>query len=291
MGIGLLRVGIEVVWRALLLSAFLSVTAAAQTGPDAVADPNSVLANEIVGVTRGDYGISGLVTRRPEAKVFKHGIALFPGYPSIMKLREEAGQPRFELGGNFLIRARRHWVDADTLVISVDAPSDEWRSFSQLFRAQPRYGADVAALLTEAGRRYGIAQWTLVGHSEGTVSAFHAARMNPALVPRLILTASLMVAGRNGPGLSGVAWNELSSRLLWVHHADDPCAYTPYHEARRVAELTHGPLLTVRGGGPARSAPCEARSAHGFVGVERETVAAMLEWVRSGQVPAEVAGK
>ena len=182
-------------------------------------------------------------------------------------------------------------MDADTLVISVDAPSDEWRSFSQLFRAQPRYGADVAALLAEAGRRYGIARWTLVGHSEGTVSAFHAARMNPALVPRLILTASLMVAGRNGPGLSGVAWNELSSRLLWVHHADDPCAYTPYHEARRVAELTHSPLLTVHGGGPARSAPCEARSAHGFVGVERETVTAMLEWVRTGQVPAEVGGK
>lgn len=278
-------------WRVLLWLACLCGTAAAQGVSESAVDPNSLLANEVVSVARGDYSISGLVTRRPEAKVFRNGIALFPGYPSIMKLREEAGQPRFELGGNFLIRARRHWVDADTLVLAVDAPSDEWRSFSQLFRSGPRYGADVAALLEEAGRRYGIAQWTLVGTSEGTVSAFHAARMNPALAPRLILTASLMVAGRNGPGLSGVAWNELSSRLLWVHHADDPCAYTPYNEARRLAEQTRSPLLTVRGGGPARGAPCEARSAHGFVGVERETVAAMLEWVRSGQVPAEVVGK
>jgi hypothetical protein len=49
--------------------------------------------------------------------------------------------------------------------------------------------------------------------------------------------------------------------------------------------------VTVRGGGPARSAPCEARSAHGFVGVERETVAAMLEWLRTGQVAAEVVAK
>ncbi len=288
---GTLRLAAGHCWRVLFWLACLCGTVAAQGVIEAAADPNSLLANEVVTVTRGDYSISGLVTRRPEAKAFRYGIALFPGYPSIMKLREEAGQPRFELGGNFLIRARRHWVDADTLVISVDAPSDEWRSFSQLFRAEPRYGADVAALLAEAGRRYGIAQWTLVGTSEGSVSAFHAARMNPALAPRLILTASLMVAGRNGPGLSGVAWNELSSRLLWVHHADDPCAYTPYHEARRLAELTRSPLLTVRGGGPARSAPCEARSAHGFVGVERETVAAMLEWVRTGQVAAEVAGK
>ncbi len=290
MGVEILGFLERLCWRGLLWLACLCGTAAAQ-GVTEAADPNSLLANEVVTVTRGDYGISGLVTRLPEAKVFKHGIALFPGYPSIMKLREEAGQPRFELGGNFLIRSRRHWVDADTLVLSVDAPSDEWRSFNQQFRATPRYGADVAALLAEAGRRYGIAEWTLVGTSEGSVSAFHAARMNPALAPRLILTASLMLPGRNGPGLSGVAWNELSSRLLWVHHADDPCAYTPYHEARRLAELTRSPLLTVRGGGPARGAPCEARSAHGFVGVERETVAAMLEWVRSGQVAAEVAGK
>lgn len=270
-----------------LLWACLCGAALAQTAPEAGGDPNNALVNEVLTVARGDYGISGLVTRRPEAGAFKYGIALFPGHPSIMKLREEGGQPRFELGGNFLIRSRRHWVDAETLVISVDAPSDEWSAFRQGFRAEPRYGADVAALLAEAGRRHGITEWTLVGHSEGTVSAFHAARMNPALAPRLILTASLTLAGRNGPGLSGVDWGALQSRLLWVHHADDPCNYTPYHEARRLAAQTRSPLLTVRGGGPSRSAPCESRSAHGFVGVERETVAAMREWVRTGQVPAE----
>jgi hypothetical protein len=288
------KLGRAIAGAALLLGAGMFAVpppAWAQGSAAAGADPNSALGNEVLTVARGDYSIAGLVTRLPQAQTFKHGIALFPGYPSIMKLREEAGQPRFELGGNFLVRSRRHWLDDETLVMVVDAPSDQWSSFSQRFRQDPRYGADVAALLAEAGRRYGLREWTLVGTSEGTVSAFHAARMNPALAPRLILTASLFVAGGNGPGLSDVTWEPLSSRLLWVHHEGDPCYLTPYREAQRHAESTRSPLLTVRGGGPARGGACQPYTAHGFVGVEREVVAAMLGWIKTGQAPAAVTSK
>jgi pimeloyl-ACP methyl ester carboxylesterase len=119
-------------------------------------------------------------------------------------------------------------------VLTVDAPSDQWSSFSQRFREDPRYGEDVKALLAEAGRRYAIADWTLVGTSEGSISAFHAARMNPALARRLILTASVFIAGRNGPGLSGVDFDGSAGRLLWVHHEADPCAYTPLSQRAAV---------------------------------------------------------
>lgn len=61
---------------------------------------------------------------------FKHGIALFPGHPGIMKLQEEEGKPQYDLRGNFLVRARRHWLDEETLVAVLDAPSDEWATFS-----------------------------------------------------------------------------------------------------------------------------------------------------------------
>ena len=260
------------------------------SGP-APADPNSLATNTVLTVALKDYSISGLVTHLPEAKTFKYGIALFPGYPSIMKLREEAGQPRFELGGNFLIRSRRHWLDDETLVIAIDAPSDQWASFSQLFRQGPRYGADVAALLAEATRRYAVSDWTLVGNSEGSVSAFHAARMNPGLAQRLILTSSLFLSGGNGPGLSGTSWDAVTARLLWVHHEDDGCRFTPHRSARQFADMTRSPLVTVRGGGPARGSPCEAFSQHGFVGIERETVLAMRSWVKTGVTPADVASE
>ena len=257
--------------------------------PDAPGgDPNLSYPNHVVTVGTGGYTISGLVTHLRDAKTFKYGIALFPGYPGIMKLREENGQPRFELRGNFLVRSRQHWLDDDTLVVVVDAPSDQWATFLQGFRESARYGADVAALLKETARRFGVEDWTFVGTSEGSVSAYHAARMNPGLASSMILTASLFQTSRNGPGLSGVTWDVLPAPLLWVHHENDPCTYTSYRDARRFAEKSRSPLVTVRGGGPWSGAACEAFTAHGFVGMESETVIAMRSWVKTGATPGDV---
>lgn len=55
------------------------------------------------------------------------GIVLFPGYPGIMRLTGENGDIRFELRGNFLVRSRRYWLDEETLVVVVDAPSTSGR--------------------------------------------------------------------------------------------------------------------------------------------------------------------
>lgn len=254
----------------------------------AQADPNLANPTRIVTAQRDGYTIAGLVTHLEGVKGFKYGVALFPGHPGILRLTEEGGRPKFALGGNFLVRSRRQWLDDETLVAVVDAPSDQWTTFSQSFRETPRYGADVAALLTEIGRRFGIEDWTFVGTSEGSVSAFHAARMNPDLATRVILTASVIRAGRNGPGLSGVDYAQLKSKLLWVNHADDPCDFTRYGLVQDAARRSGAPLVTVRGGGPERGDACQAFTAHGFVGVEKEVVLAMRSWIETGAVPADV---
>jgi predicted esterase len=251
-------------------------------------DPNFAHPNQVVTVAREGYSIAGLVTHAQVGKTFKYGVALFPGHPGIMKLREQDGKPVFELGGNFLVRSRRHWLDDETLVLVIDAPSDQWASFEQWFRERARYGADVAALVSEVGRRYGISDWSFVGTSEGSISAFHAARMNPSLAKRAILTSSLFLPSKNGPGLSNAKWDALAAPILWVHHKNDPCDYTPYREAKKAAAASHSPLLTVDGGGPGTGNPCEARSAHGYIGVEIETVKAMRAWIKTGGVPPDI---
>jgi hypothetical protein len=270
------------------LVALLCAIPAAHGQQQSSGDPNLAHPTQVVTVPGKGYTLSGLVTHRKDAKRLRYGLAMFPGAPGILKLREEGGEARFELKGNFLVRSRRHWLDEETLVVLVDAPSDQWGSFEHGFREQPRYGADVAALLKEVGQRHGVEDWTFIGTSEGSVSAFHAARMNPALARRVVLTSSLFLASRSGPGLSAVSWQELSSRILWVHHEDDPCSYTPYRDAVRFAEKSRSPLLTVRGGGPARGEPCQAFSAHGFVGVEVETINAIRSWLKTGVVPPTV---
>ena len=270
------------------LALTICALACAQVPASGASDPNLAHPNLVVTAKRDGYTISGLVSHLEGVKAFQHGIALFPGYPGIMRLSEIDGQPRFDLRGNFLVRSRRHWLDGETLVVVVDAPSDQWATFTQQFRERPRYGADVAALLNEIGHRYNVEGWTFAGTSEGSVSAFHAARMNPQLAQRTILTASLFQATRNGPGLFSASWAELSGQLLWVHHEDDPCPYTSHRDAKAFSQKSLRPLVTVRGGGPWRGAACEAFTAHGFAGVERETVGAMRSWVKTGIVPADV---
>ena len=243
---------------------------------------------QIVTAAAASYTISGLAVFLAEAKSFRHGIALFPGHPGIMRLRAEDGELKYQLRGNFLLRSMHEWLDGETLVLAVDAPSDQWGTLAQHFRETPRYGADVALLLREAGKRYGVEDWTLVGTSEGSVSAFHAGRMNPGLVRRVILTASLFSPGRIGPGLSGVAWDALKAKLLWVHHEDDPCGWTSYRDAKAFAAKSAAPLVTARGGGPGRGDACQAFTAHGFAGIERETVLAMRAWVKTGEAPPDV---
>ena len=250
----------------------------------------SAQTEEIVTARRDGYTISALAMHREGASRFRHGIALFPGHPGIMKIQDAGGgEARFDQKGNFLIRTRRFWVDDETVVLSVDAPSDQWANFPQYFRATPRYGADIAALLGAAGEKFGVQEWTFVGTSEGSISAFQAARMNRALARRLILTSSLFEGSRNGPGLGIPDAGELPALTLWVHHVDDACKFTPYAAAQRAAQRTGKPLVSVRGGGPGKGDACQAFRAHGYVGVERATVEAMREWVRTGSAPAQVA--
>jgi pimeloyl-ACP methyl ester carboxylesterase len=245
---------------------------------------------EVLTVKRDGYAISGLATYQTANPQHKLGIALFPGHPGIMKIQGGAA-PKFEMKGNFLIRTRQLWADEETLVLSIDAPSDQWSTFYVEFRQTPRYGEDVAALLREAAQKYGVQEWTFIGTSEGSISAFHAARMNPALARRLILTSSLFQSTRNGRGLaSSIELERLPAQTLWVHHVDDPCPYTPYRDAQDFAKRSGKPLLTVRGGGGWRGDRCQAFTAHGYAGVERETVAAMREWVKTGTARAEVGG-
>ena len=47
------------------------------------------------------------------------------------------------------MRSRRWWLDEETLTLLIDAPSDQWNLFSRAFRATPRYGEDIKALIEE----------------------------------------------------------------------------------------------------------------------------------------------
>src|SRR3954452_25418150 len=96
--------------------------------------------DQVVTAKLERYSIGALVSRQEGAKTFKQGIAIFPGHPGILKLHEEYCQAQYEQSGNFLVRARRHFLDIDALVDVREAPSDQWSTFTKDCRAMPRSG-------------------------------------------------------------------------------------------------------------------------------------------------------
>jgi len=246
-------------------------------------DPNfTAFANDLIVVPFKDHTIAGLVTRRPEDKKFTHALALFPGSPGQVKMQMQNGQLAMEQRGNFLIRARRHFLDEGFLTVVIDAPSDQWFGlFRHEFRASPRYGEDVKGLVDEVNKRYGDLDWTFIGTSEGSVSAVYAARMVPP--KRVVLSSSLTSSNYQGPGLRFSDVKALTMPVLWVHHRRDPCRATPYSTTKSWAGELHEPLITVTGSHNARGDPCEVFSEHGYVGVEVKTVKAIVAWIRTGQ--------
>lgn len=260
----------------------------AQAAHAQVKDPNALLANEVIVAELPGRSISVLVTHQPGATKFTHAIALFPGSPGYMNLRVEGGTIQYGLGGNFLVRARRHFIEEGILTVLVDAPSDQQIDFFQAYRETPRYGEDVKAAIDAVTKKFGSLDWTFVGHSEGSVSAAHAARMLPAEAKRVALTASVVSPSKRGRGVGLGDVKQIKIPVLWVHNREDPCVYTQYSRIKSYAEESKTALLTVIGATGVRGEPCMPFTQHGFVGMEIKTIKAMVSWIRTGQVPPDV---
>jgi hypothetical protein len=96
----------------------------------------------------------------------------------------------------------------------------------------------------------------------------------------VVLTSSLFYEGPRAsprPVLAGFSWPSIKMPALVVHHAADTCFATPYSDAARLQ--SRYPLVTVHGGKPPESGPCDPYSPHGFFGKEPETVDAIAAWM------------
>jgi pimeloyl-ACP methyl ester carboxylesterase len=184
-------------------------------------------------------------------------------------------------GANFLVRSRTRFVAEGLATAVIDVPTD-LGSMSDGYRMGRRHADDVAAVVHELQQRFPGKPVFLVGTSRGTVSAAYAGAALRDRVAGVVLTSSVFNATRGGAGVSNFGWATIPSRLLFVHHVDDACIATPYGMARRVAAPYT--LVSAHGGEPTRSEPCEAFSAHGYLGVEAPVVHAIVQWMR-GEVP------
>jgi pimeloyl-ACP methyl ester carboxylesterase len=232
------------------------------------------------GVTQSFF-VAGMGERKPEAVAL-----LLIGGGGNIRLRLEDGQPKFG-ATNFLPRSRREFIRNGVLPVIMDAPSDQQgrTGMSDHYRASDAQTADVRAVLAELKRRYPGLPVFVVGTSRGTISAAWLGRALGSEVAGVALTATLFHAGRQ-PALSAFDFSAIKAPLLFVHHRDDGCEHTPYSDAARLA--ARYPVVSVRGGKPPESGPCDPLAPHGFWGMEPQTVDAIAAWMLKKPYPREI---
>lgn len=221
----------------------------------------------------------------PEAGKPRAVAVLFPGGNGKTDLELETARASLDRG-NFLVRSRRLFSGDGIAAAVVDVPSDRAGGMDDEFRLGAAHAEDIAKVVADLKTRFPGVPVFLVGTSRGTISAAAIGKRLGSAVDGVALTATLFLASRREPGLSGFDFATIASPLLFVHHTDDGCTYTPYASAKRTAERY--PLISVSGGNPPQSAPCEAMSQHGFLGREAQTVDAMAKWMLKQPHPREI---
>jgi pimeloyl-ACP methyl ester carboxylesterase len=193
------------------------------------------------------------------------------------------------LGGNFLVRNRGRFAEQGFMVAVPDAPSDH--SSLTRFRSTAEHAEDVRRLIAALRELAPAAPVWLVGTSMGTVSAANAAaRLREGGADGLVLTSTITRWNRGeGESVGDVKVKDIRVPTLVVHHREDACPFTPYSDIpgllRDLSKAPRHELVTFEGGDPPESKPCEARAAHGYVGLDAQVVKAIADWITATTRP------
>lgn len=251
-----------------------------------VAASFSLKAEEIVTVSARS-GASQSYLLMHNAPPPKAVAVMFPGGEGLLRLHAEGSAVKFSGGRNFLVRTRGLFRDDEVAVAILDSPSDQQRAgMDDGFRTGRAHVEDVAAVVRDLRNRFPRAKIFLIGTSRGTLSAAHVGRSLGDGIDGVILTSSVFYGGRAGIGLSGFDFGAIRPPLLFVHHVHDACRTCPYRDAEALGRRF--PLVSVSGGKPAESDPCEPFSAHGYFGREAEAVKAMKDWMLGRPFPKAI---
>lgn len=190
----------------------------------------------------------------------KYVLILFPGGNGIVNPRIENGRLAYEKKGNFLVRARKHWVDEDFATATTNSTALEDR---------------IQAVIDDLKVRFPAAQIYLVGTSRGTFDTMALAGYLSDKIAGEIHTSSLWQ-------IAAFDARKYKNRHLVVHHKHDGCHATPFGSAESSHER-HGNDFIAMEGGIGVGNPCDGFGHHGYNGIEQETVAAIKTWIRQGR--------
>ena len=196
--------------------------------------------------------------------------------------------------GNFLVRSRDRFAAQGLAVAVVDAPSDQNGGMNAVFRMGSAHATDIAAVVGYLKQQSNIPVW-LVGTSMGTFSAAGGA-IGAGAIDGLVLSSTITrskpdwkIAASHPNGVASMPLERVKVPTLILSHRKDGCVLTPASDGpklkARLAKATKSEIVLLEGGGPAQSDPCEAKSEHGFLGIEEAAVKAIADFIKANGKP------
>lgn len=179
-------------------------------------------------------------------------------------------------GSSYVVRARMHFRDPDdAAVVLIDSASDmQERAQDQHFRQSAAHLSDVKQVVADIKTKFPGAKIYLIGTSMGTVSAAHNGKALGKEIDGVVLTSSIFEGNHT---LGYFDFSDYPVPLLFVHHIDDPCKWTPYWLVKKLSDKY--PVIEVRGGEPVRDNGCGPMGPHGFLGLEKEVALEIKNWI------------
>jgi pimeloyl-ACP methyl ester carboxylesterase len=268
--------------RLLLRSLLLAIAAIPLTGVSSAHAAGATLVS--IATPRGAK--QAFILIKPEKPVAS--VILFAGGHGALGLQSATAMKWG--AGNFLVRSRDRFAAHDFIVAVVDAPSDQRQGMNAIFRMTGAHAGDIGAVAAYLKQQASAPVW-LVGTSMGTFSAAEGAIAAKG-VDGLVLSSTITrakpdwkIAGSHPDGVASMALQQVTAPALILSHKRDGCSVTPAADApklsKRLTKASKVDVVLLDGGAPPQSDPCEAKSQHGFLGIEAEAVNAIAKFVKA----------
>jgi len=224
--------------------------------------------------TRPDITVSFYYMKREGAKA---SIVLLTGGSGGIGVKN--GIPT---SNNFLVRSRDYFTTNGFNVAVVGKPSDK-DDLDGSFRSSAEHIEDIKKVIAYLKKDAGIPVW-LVGTSMGTISAAAVAiSVGKDELGGIVLTSSITSMKKVG----AVPYQKLENiriPVLITHHELDACKVCVPGDAPQIVRgLKNAPVkkeVYVNGGANPKGDPCQALHWHGFIGMEKEMVDIISDWIK-----------
>lgn len=231
----------------------------------------------------------------PSAKP-KGVVILYPGHEGVIRFKKLGDKYIIENEGGGITaheKSRQVLSEAGYAVAVLAPPSDQTAGMDTDFRFSAEHARDAEKVISYLNNRYKQDVY-LHGHCRSSFSPpAVATRLNNRGIRGLILS-STRSEGKHG-SVMDLQKGAIRVPVLLVHHVKDPCDGTPYSRIYQVRSFyeTAAPkvdLISVNGGEGKRpdDAPGCSGGYHGFRGIRKPVMNAIVNWLENRDFPAMV---